>query len=522
MVPSTTARTASVPKGLLEMRKDGHWSCSDEFLELTGLPQAKMARSVVYKKKPIDEQLALDVLATEIALLVMDDAPEKQDLPQGWKRETMTWIDGAFSQAFQGASLPPPRNFLVIKAAVLLHDVRAKDNDRSCASRSSVVSTAAERSVCETCGYKYPAHLANCPQCSRRQRESIKQEQQADIEAKEAEWRSLPSAPIGGLKRLCQPQEIPNWAEATEWRHCEGGSGGVFMLRLPEGVVCVKAGAVSAGEFFAEGLAQQLNVRVASSRPVQDSQERGAILHAFEKAAPLKVDEMVKKWQLRRGGAQCNLCVIEFVVGCPMMGLPAHNRLSAVSSSQGRAGISAAAETMWKDLGRLMAFDVLINNFDRMPLVWSNEGNLANIMLSQLAGNDAEEAPVIVGIDQKISPILHDQGLKAYLERVRGMITRVSAGSSEDLARIKGAIYANTAIELSEAEIALLREGLMAFFQEISASVASGMLEQHLEAVCSGGAWEDSILPQWREDAARLVRAVAEVVRSVLDGVEPS
>ena len=64
-------------------------------------------------------------------------------------------------------------------------------------------------------------------------------------------------------------------------------------------------------------------------------------------------------------GAYDSLAVMEYVDGVPMIGIPDHQHISAVRE-----------RTLWVQLGRLMAFDMLINNFDKLPLAWSNDGNL--------------------------------------------------------------------------------------------------------------------------------------------------
>merc|ERR1712062_927972 len=99
------------------------------------------------------------------------------------------------------------------------------------------------------------------------------------------------------------------------------------------------------------------------------------------------------------------LAILEYIDGVPMMGVPAHEHLTHARGDP----------VLWLQLGRLMAFDMLINNFDRLPLAWSNEGNLGNIML----GSRLEP---VVGIDQCVNPITHPAGLSCYLQRVRQVV----------------------------------------------------------------------------------------------------
>merc|ERR1712113_1291903 len=125
------------------------------------------------------------------------------------------------------------------------------------------------------------------------------------------------------------------------------------------------------------------------------------------------------------------------------MGLPAHHYLQSVRGEK-------KADTLWRELGRLMAFDTLINNFDRLPLAWSNEGNLGNVMLGSSLG-------VVVGIDQSVAPISHPVGLSAYLQRVRQVVCEARDGQGRAFAAVNASINTNTATELDASELALIR-----------------------------------------------------------------
>ena len=58
-----------------------------------------------------------------------------------------------------------------------------------------------------------------------------------------------------------------------------------------------------------------------------------------------------------------------------------------------------------------MAFDALVNNVDRIPLLWDNEGNTANLML--------DSSSQVIGIDQAVAPIVATGfGRQRYLKRL--------------------------------------------------------------------------------------------------------
>merc|ERR1719271_1086956 len=108
-----------------------------------------------------------------------------------------------------------------------------------------------------------------------------------------------------------------------------------------------------------------------------------------------------------------------------------------------------------------MAFDLLINNFDRLPLAWSNDGNLGNVMLCSVSGE-------VVGIDQSVQPITNADGLSKYDSRVKKVCEDVRSGTAVPFKGVKQAIYNNTGIEPSADEIDLLGYGCLALLEEIA------------------------------------------------------
>ena len=84
-----------------------------------------------------------------------------------------------------------------------------------------------------------------------------------------------------------------------------------------------------------------------------------------------------------------------------------------------------------RQLGAVIAADMLVNNFDRSPLVWANEGNGNNLLV------DIGVEPGVVrvtAIDQQCCPIIdeedHQPLLNSYLERVRAATAEAVAGDA--------------------------------------------------------------------------------------------
>lgn len=308
-----------------------------------------------------------------------------------------------------------------------------------------------DKAHCSQCGNAtWGGAESQCRSCIKRSEADL----QAEAEAKQADWRTLSSAPV---------QDVP-WSDASEMMWCHGGSGGVFLLRLPTGAVCLKTESCSLEMLFAQKLAEALSVRTARMRAVANSHpERAAICSALEQAVPTFDDHRLQVPRAR--GAEA-LIVMEFIDGCAMMGVAANGYLQQHRDTS----------RVWHVLGRLMGFDVLINNFDRLPLAWSNEGNLGNVMLSTVL-----DGPV--GIDHSVHPITNPAGLQNYLGRVRRVCVEVRDGDGASCNAVKQAIYNNTAIALSSKELEELRYGCLELLQEVSRLASTGDMERILDEV---------------------------------------
>merc|ERR1719453_2377157 len=101
----------------------------------------------------------------------------------------------------------------------------------------------------------------------------------------------------------------------------------------------------------------------------------------------------------------------EFVPGFGLMGIEAQQ------------AVSNPSHELLTALGELCAFDVVLNNMDRMPLpLWQNEGNLSNIMVS---------GATIVGIDQQVNAVMEGPGLDQYLKKLAALIVDINTGGAK-------------------------------------------------------------------------------------------
>lgn len=443
-------------EGLVATCYDGnHWRCDSEVLKLCQLSIDRVEQHV--KKWWGNKELWLDMIITELVRALGKRIDLSKHLGSGWQQAVDAWIDATYSSVTSHMNCPPPKPIISTKAAILVADVMKSFVTVSAtpAQRRICSQTSVQRTVCNQCGKSYSQRLGRCPICFPSSAHQDVIEVKARAEKKRASWRNLLSMTIHA--------DII-WSEASEMMFCHGGSGGVFLLKFAAGALCVKVEACKPEALFAQRLANALNIRTPWMRAVLPaSSEHAAITSALYNTVPTFEDDRL---QLSRSKRCQGYTVMEYVDGCSMMGMPAHEYLKQEMHN---------AE-LWHGLGKLLGLDLLINNFDRMPLAWSNDGNLANIMLGS-------RMSMAVGIDQSVQPITHPSGLQDYLSRVSAACLEARDGYGKSFERVKQSVYNNTLIEMSATEVSSLRQGCLDLVTEVVRLASSGEIESILEDI---------------------------------------
>lgn len=87
---------------------------------------------------------------------------------------------------------------------------------------------------------------------------------------------------------------------------------------------------------------------------------------------------------------------------------------------------AAVAPKLLAQFGRVIALDMLVNNFDRFPMIWANQGNANNVLIR--VGADGEV--VVTAIDQCVAQIKdephEDTNITEYLGRVAACLNEAA------------------------------------------------------------------------------------------------
>eukprot|EP00913_Durusdinium_trenchii_P023907 g22452.t1 len=138
-----------------------------------------------------------------------------------------------------------------------------------------------------------------------------------------------------------------DWSAVDSVVHVGGGSGGVLLVRFATGrLLCVKPQRLEArGELFASFLADALGIPTARLRVLPMTEQIMSCL----RNAKLEISDHQLHGPIMEGED-----FTKHFRGC------SDDRL----------------KRFWVGAGQLAAFDCLINNLDRLPLIWANDGNL--------------------------------------------------------------------------------------------------------------------------------------------------
>jgi len=163
-------------------------------------------------------------------------------------------------------------------------------------------------------------------------------------------------------------------------------------------------------------LCGNLGIAGPTVRLVASASKEGRCLHeSLIKADSLR-DPLQRKVQAMLAGRPLYL-VMEYVQAKPLADLFDTAGLSWAQHDFGVEPLSDRGRELLRTLGTFVAFDMIINNFDRLPCVWDNQGNAGNIMFT----TDTAEPMSIDNVVCCISPE-HKAATAKYMERIREVV----------------------------------------------------------------------------------------------------
>jgi len=176
-------------------------------------------------------------------------------------------------------------------------------------------------------------------------------------------------------------------------------------------------------------------------------------------------------------------------------------------------GVTALGEGEFETLGRMAAVDVLLNNVDRLPVLFDTEGNLGNVLLEPASGGGGDSGDggggggvTCCAIDSCVNP-LEGPALERHVARLR------AEAHAPDLTAAAAAFKALGGADLLAPQLDAIRRGWRHGLEKITELARGGELKAALDAradaaVAAGGA---------REELAKATTYVLAVAQATVD-----
>lgn len=227
------------------------------------------------------------------------------------------------------------------------------------------------------------------------------------------------------------------WSTLDKVATSDNGSAGVIFCRCASGTFVVKGCATVAQEMFSAQLARVLGVAAPRARLVswpgnewqmlQKHVKRHLLRRGLNDPSAATVRRKVEK-ELDRP----HILIFELVPGVGLDSMLPHELADNLERTGGM-----------RDVGAVCALDVILNNADRLPLLWHNNGNAANLMFCQSRNR-------VVAIDQAAFSVPSGAGRDDYLRSVRQLCQELCVSSSTARAETASPTVARMCARLRE------------------------------------------------------------------------
>jgi hypothetical protein len=189
---------------------------------------------------------------------------------------------------------------------------------------------------------------------------------------------------------------LPVWETLYSVAQSPTGSKGVLFAKTKSGSFVLKAGdGEPVGEVFAEQLAVHLGIPVAKQRIATTAETRLIFSNLSELVQAdnydFVCDVQMKLWSWRQ---KKFISIIELVQNAESLKGMARKK----AEMKLHPGTDMGAKRLHQ-LGELIAFDVFINNNDRVPALHRNVGNAENLLFCSGGGRNGQ----LIGIDSVVT-----------------------------------------------------------------------------------------------------------------------
>eukprot|EP01122_Echinamoeba_exundans_P014524 TRINITY_DN6600_c0_g1_i1.p1 TRINITY_DN6600_c0_g1~~TRINITY_DN6600_c0_g1_i1.p1 ORF type:complete len:380 (-),score=60.38 TRINITY_DN6600_c0_g1_i1:757-1896(-) len=333
-------------------------------------------------------------------------------------------------------------------------------------------------------------------------------------------WKSKTQKPAEAQPEFTYTRGDPHkadWSQIEDVHFSDTGAEGViFVNTVGNGTVVLKGSATLAQDYFATLLAEELSIPVAHMRIIDysDGTREWSDLLMHMRAWAAKNSDSNGRSKSRKGvGKRCFIECMEMIVGQQL------NTISEADATRYFSGETTDSISFLTLMGRIIALDVLLNNWDRIPVIWDNEGNWGNLIVSHDSGRLA-----LVGIDNGFSFISseHEKKLDAYLSRVHKLIQDAKKGMERgkecpQMASIRSSYMLHTGFQIPDNVFIHTQKALIEELERIPTILTTEKIDTLVAKVRSaivrdwGGMWELGMRAVGSDFLPKMVEALARM-----------
>lgn len=305
--------------------------------------------------------------------------------------------------------------------------------------------------------------------------------------------------PTGTNERCTNEKEIEKhefsdkiiWARTIKSASLpEEGSGGVIFVKFKAEQyppVVVKGTSTLVQEIFALELANALKINVPRYYIVNFTQRAFREIQ-YNLRSKVGARGCVVEKELNRPF----LLVMEQINGKSIFELATENGKEPEQIKQTISNYFGNSKYL-KQIGKILLLDVLLNNLDRMPLIWDNEGNLENLLFSK-------ETESVYAIDQAIYPVSKklEKNYNEYLRKVTNLVDDLTtlnwkSCSGSALDKVKNSVQLWTNYDFSDHHLHALRQGILETIQFVIDNISKEFLSDMKSKIGELGKidWQD-------------------------------
>jgi hypothetical protein len=245
----------------------------------------------------------------------------------------------------------------------------------------------------------------------------------------------------------------------------------VFFVNVPQsgGTVVVKGSPDIVKEVFASRLAAMVGVLAPDVRVLdyRNPTNEWKIMKTQIKEFTTKENRDADLTKAQKVLKRAFLIVMEVFLGTDLEKIrrQAAQDLFIMDESKSPKQIKNTKRLL-RQLGKLVAFDMLCNNWDRLPVIWDNEGNLRNIRVEHIGVDE----PNIVALDNTITCIIPDN-FNTYEEKLRDCLAALTTDVNAEYKgykTVREVLSFTSSVDFTEREIREMQIGTLEGIIEIA------------------------------------------------------